>query len=108
MSVSAHGLWILRCDAASKCPKLLQAQGHAHCRALEFAGRGDWRLPSRKEVASFSRVPQLAERGGYHWTATPDEHNPKMFWIVDPTTAQPTTIPATRKPFTVRCVSATP
>lgn len=104
VAIGRDGLWVQRCDATATCPKLLQPAGLKHCDALELGGHDDWRLPTRAEVNGLGRLDGLEDRAGYHFTATVDDGNEALVWIVDPTTNQPTTVPPTRKPFTIRCV----
>lgn len=99
-----HAVLVQRCDEAAPCKDLLQAAGAQHCAALELAERDGWRLPTRKEVEAMAKTDGLDARAGYHWTATADDVNDSMFWIVDPEGTQPTTIPGDRKPFRIRCV----
>jgi hypothetical protein len=98
-------LYVQRCDPANPCPKLQQPAGETHCRELGLGGLTGWRLPDRDEVKRFAG-PDLAELAGFHWTRTPFAEDAAQAWIVDPATGQETTIPRTRKPFTIRCVFA--
>jgi len=96
-------LYVQRCDPAHTCPKLQQPAGETHCRELRLGGHSNWRLPERDEVKRFSG-PDLAEQAGFHWTRTAFAEDAAQAWIVDPKSGQETTIPRTRKPFTIRCV----
>ncbi|MCB9703486.1 MAG: DUF1566 domain-containing protein [Myxococcales bacterium] len=98
-------LFVQRCDADHPCPKLLQAAGEAHCRALNLDPyEGGWRLPDVEEVKRLKGIDALDDLEGFHWTRTPYADDPKQAWIVDPVGGQSTTIPRDRKPFTIRCV----
>ncbi|MBK9758022.1 MAG: hypothetical protein IPO88_31810 [Nannocystis sp.] len=97
-------LYALRCDAAHPCPSLLQPAGETHCRELRLGGLAHWRLPDREEVKRFAGVQGLEQQDGFHWTRTPFAEDAAQAWIVDPKSGQETTIPRTRKPFTIRCV----
>ncbi len=97
-------LYALRCDAAHPCPSLLQPAGETHCRELRLGGLAHWRLPDRDEVKRFAGAAGLEQQDGFHWTRTPFAEDPAQAWIVDPKSGQETTIPRTRKPFTIRCV----
>jgi hypothetical protein len=96
-------LYVQRCDPAHACPKLQQPAGETHCRDLELGGLDHWRLPDRDEAKRFSHA-ELVGAEGFHWTRTPFAEDAAQAWIVDPKTGQETTIPRTRKPFTIRCV----
>lgn len=96
-------LYVQRCDPAHTCPKLQQPAGETHCRELRLGGHSNWRLPERDEVKRFSG-PDLADQAGFHWTRTAYAEDAAQAWIVDPKSGQETTIPRTRKPFTIRCV----
>jgi hypothetical protein len=96
-------LYVQRCDPAHTCPKLQQPAGETHCRGLRLGGHSNWRLPERDEVKRFTD-PDLAEQAGFHWTRTAFAEDAAQAWIVDPKSGQETTIPRTRKPFTIRCV----
>lgn len=96
-------LYVQRCDPAHACPKLLQPAGETHCRELKLGGHASWRLPDRDEVKRFNHA-DLTELEGFHWTRTAFAEDAAQAWIVDPKSGQETTIPRTRKPFTIRCV----
>lgn len=97
-------LYAVSCDAAHPCPSLLQPAGETHCRDLTLGGIAHWRLPDREEVKRFAGVAGLEHLDGFHWTRTAFTEDPAQAWIVDPESGQETTIPRTRKPFTIRCV----
>lgn len=95
-------LYVQRCDPAHPCPKLLQPAGETHCRDLKLGGHS-WRLPDRYEVKRWNHA-DLKELEGFHWTRTPYAEDAAQAYIVDPKSGQETTIPRSRKPFTIRCV----
>lgn len=97
-------LYAQSCDAAHPCPSLLQPAGETHCRDFTLGGIAHWRLPDREEVKRFAAAAGLTQLEGFHWTRTPFAEDPTQAWIVDGKTGQETTIPRTRKPFTIRCV----
>jgi len=97
-------LYAMRCDAAHPCPSLLQPAGETHCRDLTLGGLSHWRLPDREEVKRFAAAAGAEQLDGFHWTRTPFTEDAAQAWIVDPKSGQETTIPRTRKPFTIRCV----
>lgn len=96
-------LYVQRCDPAHACAKLLQPAGETHCRELKLGGPAPWRLPDREEVKRFTHA-ELVDAEGFHWTRTAFAEDSAQAWIVDPKSGQETTIPRTRKPFTIRCV----
>jgi len=102
---AAQWIYVQTCERAAACPALLQPVGEQHCRQLSHGGRDNWRLPSRREAEAFAGITHLRAAEGYHWTRTPYDEDIEQVWIVDPAGAQPTTLPRTRKPLTVRCVS---
>jgi hypothetical protein len=105
-------LYVQRCDPAHACPKLQQPAGETHCRELKLGGHTGWRLPDRAEAKRFTndsiaKPPGpvgLNDAEGFHWTRTAFAEDAAQAWIVDPKSGQETTIPRTRKPFTIRCV----
>ncbi|MBL9100559.1 MAG: DUF1566 domain-containing protein [Myxococcales bacterium] len=97
-------LYVQRCDPAHPCKKLLQPAGETHCRELKLGGLANWRLPDREEAKRFAGNAELADLDGFHWTRTAFAEDGAQAWIFDPKSGQETTIPRTRKPFTVRCV----
>lgn len=96
-------LYVQRCDPAHPCTKLQQPAGETHCRDFKLGGLEHWRLPDRDEVKRFTHA-DLADLEGFHWTRTAFAEDSAQAWIVDPKSGQETTIPRTRKPFTIRCV----
>lgn len=107
-------LYVQRCDPGHTCPKLLQPAGETHCRELKLGGHTGWRLPDRDEAKRFTSAniarpagpDGLHDESGFHWTRTAFAEDAAQAWIVDPVSGQETTIPRTRKPFTIRCVLA--
>ena len=80
--------WQQKIDAAS----FAFDAAREHCEALEYAGYGDWRLPTRIELVSLldlSRTnPALAlaafpsAPGEWYWTASADRADPSRGWYV--------------------------
>lgn len=97
-------LYVQTCDKANACPSLMQPAGETHCRELELGGRENWRLPDLGEAEKFGSIDGLQNLEGFHWTRTAFAEDGKQAWIFDPKSAQKTTIPRDRKPFTIRCV----
>jgi len=97
-------VYVQTCASEGSCPALLQVAGVAHCKALVLGGLA-WRLPTQAELKSWRGKPALAGFDGFHWSSTPFADAPDQVWIYDPTSGSETTIPADRKPFTVRCVA---
>ncbi|MCA9661215.1 MAG: hypothetical protein KC486_22945 [Myxococcales bacterium] len=98
-------LFIQRCTAEHPCPKMLAAEGEAHCREYSLGAYTEgWRLPTLDEAKRFAGIDALEDKEGFHWTKSADPENDSMAWIYDPVGGQMTTIPRDRKPFTIRCV----
>ena len=97
-------LLVQTCDEEHPCIDALHGKGAEHCGGFEVESFSNWRLPTKDEVHAFANVDGAQALEGYHWTATPDQANPAMFWIADPKGTQPTTLPPDRKPFRIRCV----
>jgi hypothetical protein len=89
-------------------------QAVSYCASLDFAGRTDWRLPSRIELISLidwdqqrlgdmdPAFPEPPFEG--EWTCTPGPGNPLVAWMVDFTVGSPD-IREKRMTLLARCVS---
>ena len=102
------GLYVQVCGEQIPCPALLHGPATEACAAQALGKLKGWRLPTKNEMTRLKHLKGLEGAAGYHWTSTAYGEDASQFWIVGRDSSPSTTIPATRKPFTARCVRELP
>ncbi len=86
--------------------KMKWSKAIGYCRSLNLAGKDDWRLPDKDELASShalrKRFPYLAK--GYYWSSTNSTRYKGYAWGLTTSSGEMFSDGSKKRPYYVRCV----